>query len=50
MASEKQCEDFTCKKAGIGLLTVAPGTSLWLCPYHMSEMVKKIQKEGKVNE
>mgnify|MGYP001048556161 FL=1 len=50
MAYEKQCEEFTCKKAGIGLLSVAPGTSLWLCQYHMIEMVKKVQEEGKVNE
>jgi len=50
MTPEKQCEDFTCKKAGIGLLSVAPGTSLWLCQYHMIEMVKEVQKKGKVNE
>lgn len=49
MSSEKKCEDFTCKKAGIGLLSIAPGTNLWLCQYHMTEMIKEAQR-GKVNE
>ena len=49
MSPERKCEDFTCKEAGIGLLSVAPGTSLWVCQYHMIQMLKELP-EGKVNE
>ena len=50
MSPERKCEDFTCKEAGIGLLSVAPGTSLWLCQDHMIKMIKEVQGKVKVNE
>lgn len=49
MATERKCEDFRCNQVSVGLLSVAPGTSLWFCRDHMLEMIKQIQKEGKVN-